>query len=131
MACNKIALKLVPYQLCCCVFFWLGQEIVLGCTDRSVFWLWRENPKQSAQKYCGASSRQISNNRLSCQNTNTTNHTLIYKNSYWVSSFYRNNEIQTFCYCISLSCIVWIYNLTVMIISQKYQELSVQVEISE
>jgi hypothetical protein len=27
--------------------------------------------------------------------------------------------------------IVWIYNLTVMIVSQKYQELSSQVEISE
>ncbi len=45
--------------------------------------------------------------------------------------FYRNNEIQTFCYCVSLSCFVWIYNLTVTIVSQKYQELSLQVEISE
>jgi hypothetical protein len=27
--------------------------------------------------------------------------------------------------------IVWIYNITVMIVSQKYQELSLQVEISE
>jgi hypothetical protein len=42
-----------------------------------------------------------------------------------------SHEIQTFYYCISLSCIVLIYSLTVMIISQKYQELSVQVEISE
>jgi hypothetical protein len=67
----------LPYQLCRCVFFWLWQEIVLGCTDRSVFLLWQEKPKQSAQKYCGASSRQISDNCLSCQNTNTTNQTLI------------------------------------------------------
>jgi hypothetical protein len=42
-----------------------------------------------------------------------------------------SHMIQTFYYCISLSCIVWIYNLTVTIISQRYQELSVQVEISE
>jgi hypothetical protein len=62
---------------------------------------------------------------------NTTNHTLIKENYYWVSLFYRNNEIQTFCYCVSLSCSVWIYNLTVMIVSQKYRELSLQVEISE
>jgi hypothetical protein len=41
----------------------------------------------------------------------------------WVSLFYRNNEIQTFCYCVSLSFFVWIYNHTVTIISQKYQEL--------
>ncbi len=32
--------------------------------------------------------------------------------------FYRNNEIQTFCYCVSLSCFVWIYNLTVTIVSK-------------
>jgi hypothetical protein len=67
----------LPYQLCHCVFFWLWWEIFLGCTDRSVFLLWQENQKQSAQTFCGASSRQISDNRLSCQNTNTTNHTLI------------------------------------------------------
>ncbi len=47
------------------------------------------------------------------------------------SFFYRNNEVQTFCYCVSLSCFVWIYNLTVTIVPQKYQELSLQVEISE
>ena len=28
-----------------------------------------------------------------------------------------------FCYCVSLSCFVWIYNHTVTIVSQKYQEL--------
>ena len=39
----------------------------------------------------------------------------------------RKHDIQTFCYCVSLSCFVWIYNLTVMIVSQKYQELSLQV----
>jgi hypothetical protein len=41
-----------------------------------------------------------------------------------VSLFYRNNDIQTFCYCVSLSCFVWIYNHTDTIVSQKYQELS-------
>ncbi len=39
-----------------------------------------------------------------------------------------DNDMPTFCYCVSLSCFVWIYNLTVMIISQKYRELSMQVE---
>ncbi len=38
---------------------------------------------------------------------------------------FRNNEIQTFCCCVSLSCFVWIYNHTVTIVSQKYQELCV------
>jgi hypothetical protein len=40
--------------------------------------------------------------------------------------------IQTFYYCVSLSCIAWIlYSLTVTAVSQKYQELLVQIEISE
>ncbi len=30
---------------------------------------------------------------------------------------------KTFCYCVSLSCFVWIYNHTVTIVSQKYREL--------
>ncbi len=30
---------------------------------------------------------------------------------------------HTFCYCVSLSCFVWIYNHTVTILSQKYWEL--------
>jgi hypothetical protein len=44
---------------------------------------------------------------------------------------YVSHKIQTFCYCIFFSCIIWIYSLTVTIVSQKYQELLVQVEISE
>jgi hypothetical protein len=44
---------------------------------------------------------------------------------------YSSHAIQTFYYCVSLSCIVWIHNLTITIVSQKYQELSVQLEISE
>ncbi len=44
---------------------------------------------------------------------------------------YVSHMIQTFHYCISLSCIVLIYNLTVTIVSQKYWELSVQVETCE
>ncbi len=44
---------------------------------------------------------------------------------------YVSHMIQTIYYCVSLSCIVWIYNLTITIVSQKYQELSVQIEISE
>jgi hypothetical protein len=44
---------------------------------------------------------------------------------------YVSHIIRTFYYCLSLSYIVWIYSLTVMIISQKYQELFVQEEVSE
>ncbi len=40
-------------------------------------------------------------------------------------------KIRTFYYCIFLSCIVQIYILTITIVSQKYQDLSVQVEIGE
>ncbi len=47
-------------------------------------------------------------------------------NAYWVSLFYRNTVGS-----ILWERIVWIYNLTVTIISQKYRELSLQVEISE
>ncbi len=81
----------------------------------------------------------------SCQNANTGNHTMISCTQFlrkillWFIYFtettpqprYVSHMIQTFCYCISLYCIVWIYNLTVTIVSQKYQELLVQVEISE
>jgi hypothetical protein len=42
---------------------------------------------------------------------------------------YNSHAIQTLYYCVSLSCIVWIHNLTITIFSQKYQELSVQLEI--
>jgi hypothetical protein len=66
----------------------------------------------------GRRMEKISDNRLLCQNTITTNHTLILENYYWVSLFYRNNDIQTFCYCVSHSCFVWIYNHTDTIVSQ-------------
>jgi hypothetical protein len=60
-------------------------------------------------------------------------YTVSKKKSYWVSLFYRitcgpryvSHMILTFYYCISLSCIVWIYSLTIMIVSQKYRELLV------
>ncbi len=47
------------------------------------------------------------------------------KNAYPISLFLRNN-LQAkiyFCYCVSLSCFVWIYNHTVTIVTQKYWEL--------
>jgi hypothetical protein len=81
----------------------------------------------------------------SCQNANTGNHTMIsctqflrkfligflYFTEATCQPSYVSHMIQTFYYCMSLSCIVWIYSLTVTIVSHKYQELSVQVEISE
>ncbi len=47
------------------------------------------------------------------------------KNAYPVSLFLRNNSWAkiSFCYCVSLSCFVWINNLTVTIVTQKYWEL--------
>ncbi len=47
------------------------------------------------------------------------------KNAYPVSLFLKNNSRAkiSFCYCVSLSCFVWIYNHTVMIVTQKYREL--------
>ena len=39
------------------------------------------------------------------------------------SEFSFRTYEKTFCYCVSLSCFVWIYNHTVTIVSQKYQEL--------
>jgi hypothetical protein len=86
------------------------------------------------------------------QNANTGDHTLIPKlgffilekqlasqNMFLVRStvevrlipMYNSHAIQTFCYLVSLSCIVWIHNLTITIISQKYQELTAQLEIGE
>jgi hypothetical protein len=82
-----------------------------------------------------------------CQNANTGNHTMIsctqFLRKFFIGFLYfiettcepryisHVHEIQIFDYCVSLSCIVWIYNLTVTIVSQKYRELYVQVEISE
>ncbi len=47
------------------------------------------------------------------------------KNAYPISLFLRNNSRAniSFCYCVSLSCFAWIYNHTVTIVTQKYQEL--------
>jgi hypothetical protein len=47
------------------------------------------------------------------------------KNAYSVSLFLRNNLRAkiSFCYCVLLSCFVWIYNHTVTIVTQKYWEL--------
>jgi hypothetical protein len=47
------------------------------------------------------------------------------KNSYPVSLLLSNNSRAkiTFCYCVSLSCFVWIYNHTVTIVTQKYKEV--------
>ena len=66
-------------------------------------------------------------------------YTVSKKISYWVSLFYRNNLLTkvyfswdpNFQLLRISSCIVWIYSLTVTIVSQKYWQLSVQVEISE
>ncbi len=93
--------------------------------------------------------------RKSSQNANTGNHTLISQimligffisekqlasqNMFLARSevevrlipTYNSHAIQNFYYCVSLSCIVWIYNLTILIVSQKYREFSVQLEISE
>ncbi len=43
--------------------------------------------------------------------------------------FLISHMIWTFCYCKSLSWMVWIYNLTVTIIPQKIWELSLQVKL--
>ncbi len=81
----------------------------------------------------------------SCRNANTGNHTMISCTQFLRKVLigflnftkttpqprYVSHMIQTFYYCISLSCIVWIYSLTVTIISQIHWELSVQVEFSE
>ncbi len=45
--------------------------------------------------------------------------------------FLVRSELSIAYYCISLSCIVLIYVLTITIVSQKYQDLSVQIEIGE
>jgi hypothetical protein len=80
-----------------------------------------------------------------CQNVHTGNHTMISckqflkKNLIGFLNFtqttrqprYVSHEIKSFYYCVSLSCIVQIYNLAVTIVSQKYQELYLQVEISQ
>ncbi len=74
------------------------------------------------------------------KNVNTGNYTLI--SSTMLIGFlyirettclprYVSSKIQTFYYCVSLSCIVQIYILTITIISQKYRDLSVPVEIGE
>ncbi len=61
--------------------------------------------------FFGCGGKQISK----CEHVST-------KKSYWVSFFY---------YCVSFFCIVKIYILKITIISQKYRDLSVQVEIGE
>ncbi len=114
----------VQYSCGVVFVFWFWREIVFGvtyymyleyiqysCAVVSVFWLWWEIilKMRTPFHFVWAVST---------------------KKSYWVTLLWSASQ-SIFCYCVSLSCIVWIYNLTVMIISQKYGELSVQVEISE
>ncbi len=74
------------------------------------------------------------------KNANTGNHTLIswtmligfiYFKETTRQPRYVSCKIRTFYYYVSLSCIVQIYILTITIFSQKYRDLSVQVEIGE
>ncbi len=93
----------LPYQLCCCV--WL---------HRSVFWLWRE------KVLC-----YLLTNHTSCAVVSVFcfwqeivfGCTVSKKDSYLVSLRERGSVYQSF------------YHLTVTIASQKYRELSLQVEI--
>jgi hypothetical protein len=80
-----------------------------------------------------------------CQNANSGNHTMfsctqflrktlirfLYFTETTCQPRYVSHMIWSFYYCVSLSCIVWIYSLTVMFVSQKYWQLSVHVEITE
>ncbi len=124
-----------------CVYFVRPNTLLLCIFLFYIFLLYRTDPQVEVQIRILFKDKYM---KL-CQNMNTGNHTMISctqflrKNLIGFLYFYRNNslakyvshKIQTFYYCISLSWIVWIYSLTITIVSQKYQELSVQVEISE
>jgi hypothetical protein len=118
-----------PNTLLLCIFlFWI---FLLYCTD----------PQVEVQIRILLKDKYVK----SCQNANHGNHTMIsctqFLRIFFLGFFilqkqlanqrYISHEIRTFFYCIALSCIVWICNLTLTIVSQKYQEFSLQVEISE
>ncbi len=124
-----------------CVYFLSPNTLLLCIFLFCIFFLYRTDPQVEVQIRILLKDKYVK----SCQNANTGNHTLtsstqfLRKNLIGFLNFtktthqprYVSHEIQSFYYCISLSCIVWIYNLTVTILSQKYPELSLQLEISE
>jgi hypothetical protein len=118
------------FQLCCCVSFLFWREIGFGFTHylctKSTIQLWccvsffgsggklflvllkylvYNTVVRLCQFFCcGRKAKLV---RIFLLNPNFL---LIHRN-------------KLCCYCVSLSCFVWIYNHTVTIISQKYREL--------
>ncbi len=113
-----------------CVYFVRPNTLLLCIFLFCIFLLYRIDPQVEAQFRILLKDKYV---KL-CQNANTGNHTMIscmqflrkiligflYFTESTCYPRYISCEIQTFYYCVSLSCIVWIYNLTVMFVSQNF-----------
>ncbi len=124
-----------------CVYFVIPNTLLLCIFLFCNFLLYCKDPQVEVQIRILLKDKYVK----SCQNANTANHTMIscsqflrkiligfpYFTETTTRPRYVSHEIRSFYYCVSLSCIVWIYNLTDTIVSQQYQELSLQVEVSE
>jgi hypothetical protein len=137
----KKNIGLLYYDLLANVYF-VGPNTLLLCIFLfCIFLLYRTDPQVEVQIRILLKDKYVK----SCQNANTGNHTMIsctqYLRTFLIVFLYFteltrqprcvSHMILTFYYCVSLSCIVWIYSLTVTIVSKKYRDLCVQVEISE
>ncbi len=119
-----------------CVYFLRPNTLLLCICLFCIFLLYHTDPQVEVQIRIFLKNKYVK----SCQNANTGNHTLIswtmligflYFRETTRSPRYVSHKIQTFYYCVSLSCVILIYILTVTIVSQKYWYLSVQIEIGE
>jgi hypothetical protein len=112
-----------------CVYF-VGPNTLLLCIFLfCIFLLYCADPQVDVQIRILLKDKYVK----SCQNANTGNHTMISCTQFLriiLFGFlnftettrqprYVSHNILTFYYCVSLSCIVWIYRLTVTIVSQK------------
>jgi hypothetical protein len=117
-----------------CVYFVRPNTLLLCIFLFCIFLLYRTDPQVEVQIRVLLKDKYVKSSHYDFL------YTVSKKNSYWFSLFYRNNSLtkvyfswdpnflllrNSFLHCM------WIYNLTVTIISQKYRKLSLQVEISE
>ncbi len=124
-----------------CVYFVRPNTLLLYIFLFCIFLLYHTDPQVEVQIRTLLKNKYVK----SCQNANTDNHTMISCTQFLRNILigflyfteitrlprYVSHKIRTFYYCVSLSCILWIYSLTITNIFQKYQDPSVQVEISE
>jgi hypothetical protein len=112
---------LLGYFIMICVYFIRPNTLLLCISLFCIFLLYPTDPQVKVQIRILLKDKYVK----SCQNANTGNHTMISCTQFLrkilvgflfftettCQPVYVSLIIQIFCYCVSLSCVVWIYRL--------------------